>query len=118
MFSFRDIEASEGVKFRVRCFLDRDQPIIRVGEVVQNFVKFALDGGLLPGLGVLDHEDHEQGDGGAGDIENVVPPVREPGGEAEHDPAQDDGGGDEAGRGVRGRRWNPGGSRPTISSSD
>jgi hypothetical protein len=78
--------AASTSQFIVGSVLEREQGIVGTGHGLQDLVQLALRRLLMPGLGVLDHEDHDQGQRSQQRLEDDLPPLGEPDSNAHADP--------------------------------
>ena len=77
---------ASGPQFVIGGVLESEQRIVGAGQRPQDLIKLALRRPLLAGLGVLDNEDHHEGQGGHQGLEDGLPPRGEPGRDADEDP--------------------------------
>lgn len=70
---------------------DMDEMIVSLWQCADELVELELGGGLFPALGVLDHENHHQGDGSGTQRKGRCPDVGEAGRTDRHDSDRDRG---------------------------
>jgi hypothetical protein len=73
----RSMLTAGGVQFVVGCVLEGEQSIVGIGYGQEELVELALGRPLMAGLGVLDDEDHSQGQGGYHGLEYRFPSGKE-----------------------------------------
>jgi hypothetical protein len=71
----RSMLTAGGVQFVVGCVLEGEQSIVGTGYSQEDLVELALGRPLMAALGVLDDEDHGQGQGGNHGLESF--PIRQ-----------------------------------------
>jgi len=69
----RSMLTAGGVQFVLGCVLEGEQGIVGTGYGQEDLVELALGRPLMAGLGVLDDEDHGQGQGGHHGLEYRFP---------------------------------------------
>jgi hypothetical protein len=78
--------ASCGVQFVVGRVLEGEQSIVGTGYGQEDLIEFALGRPLMAALGVLDDEDHGQGQGGYHGLKDRFPSSRKSCRDAHDDP--------------------------------
>src|SRR5690242_14018420 len=70
--------AAGGVQFVVGCVLEGEQSIVGTWYGQEDLIELALGRPLMAAMGVLDDEDHGQGQGGYHGLEDRFPSSRNP----------------------------------------
>jgi hypothetical protein len=104
----RSMLTAGGVQFVVGCVLEGEQSIVGIGYGQEDLVELALGRPLMTGLGVLDDEDHSQGQGGYHGLEYRFPAGRKSCRDAYDDPCPGRGDDEDRGQGPRCVPVNPG----------
>ncbi|HET9081971.1 MAG TPA: hypothetical protein VFO01_15850 [Trebonia sp.] len=97
----RSMLTAGGVQFVVGCVLEGEQSIVGTGYGQEDLVELALGRPLMAALGVLDDEDHGQGQGGYHGLEYRFPSGRKSCRDAHYDPCPGRGDDDDRGQGPR-----------------
>ncbi len=67
------VSLSDGDELVFCCCLEVEEARVGAGQYQQGLIEVALQGGLLADLGVLQREEHHQGDGGGEGLERGQP---------------------------------------------
>ena len=95
----RSMLTAGGVQFVVGCMLEGEQSIVGTGHGQEDLVELALGRPLMAALGVLDDEDHGQGQGGNHGLEYRFPSGRKSCRDAHDDPCPGRGDDEDRGQG-------------------
>ena len=95
-----EVQVRQSLQLLVGRLLDGDQVLVSTSRGADELVELALQRGDLACLGVLDDEDHHEGDRRRHRVERCRPPVGKACDGTDHAPDHDQHGSDNSGRGV------------------